>query len=667
MKVITMRSGLISKFMSLCILLIGSIGIFSACGGETTAHKVIVLGVDGMDYKMLKAWIDAGKMPNLEALSIEGSFAPLGTSIPPESPVAWSNFISGQNPGGHGIFDFLHREFKDGEVLPCFSMASPMEVTKSITLAGYEFPISVKDAFNKRQGRAFWEVLEDHDVPAVIFKIPCQSPPTETDQKTLSGMGTPDVRGDYGNYTIYTDDSKILFSVKIPEEKKISVSIIDNTIRDLIYGPDNALKAGLEKPKTSTPLTIYLDPEEPRIKLVTGDEDGTCEEIIMDEGEWSDFVQLDFEMFPLPSISGITRFYLKSVRPQFTLFVDSVNVNPYNPAIDITTPSGWAQELAERYGGFYTCGMPENPQTLREGALTYDEYKAHSLLIYNRRKSILLDMLDRHTSGLLFFYFSSVDLDSHMFWRCMDQKHPGHNKTEANEGFIEWLYKDLDQMIGEVRKKLSPEDTLIVMSDHGFAPYYRSIHLNTWLLENGYAALKEGADRENAEYLTAVDWTKTRAYNIGFASLYLNVKGREPQGIVDPADVEDLTNEICSKLMKLRDPENDKPVFLKMYKTREVYSGDHVSEAPEIIVGCKAEYRISDESTLGKFPENIIEDNMDPWSGCHLMAAEEVPGILLTNKKITLEDPKLYDLTATILKEYGIEKLPEMIGRPIFP
>ncbi|MHC4943400.1 MAG: alkaline phosphatase family protein [Planctomycetota bacterium] len=656
-----MVHGILNSFLAAVLLC-----LLTACGGDATSHRVIVLGIDGMDYRLLKSWIDAGKMPNFEALCREGGFAPLGTSIPPESPVAWSNFITGMNPGGHGIFDFVHREFKEGRIVPSFSMAGATEVTSTLSLFGYEFPLGGGEAFNKRKGTAFWEVLEEHDIPAIMFKIPCQSPPTETDQKTLSGMGTPDVIGNYGNYTVYTDDESFIDNEEIAEDKKFSVSIMNDTIRELIYGPVNALIAGENKPQTSTPLTIYLDPEEPVVKIVVGDEDAPTSEFVLKEGEWSDFVELDFELMAISGVSGITRFYLKSVRPSFTLFVDAINVNPAAPAIDLTTPSSWSTELADRYGHFYTVGMPENPKALREGALTYDEYREHSMLIYDKRKEMFLDMLERHTAGLLYYYFSSIDLDCHMFWRCMDRKHPGNNPAEGNEDFITWLYRDLDEMLGKVRRQLGPDDTLIIMSDHGFAPYYRSIHLNTWLLENGYIALKDGADRENSESLTAVDWSRTRAYNLGFCNIYLNVKGREPQGIVDPDDVEDLTDELCSKLMKLTDPENGDRVFARLYKTREVYSGAALSEAPEIIVGPRAPYRISDESTLGQFPEHVIEDNLDPWSGCHLMAAEEVPGILVTNRKIALEDPKLYDLTVAILAEFGIEKIPEMVGRPIF-
>lgn len=654
------------KSISKIILLLAICSLLSRCG-EDEAHKVIVIGVDGMDYKLLKAWIDEGVMPNLEALAREGDFSALGTSIPPESPVAWSNFITGRNPGGHGVFDFMHKDWEGGTFNPRDSVAGSDPVTRSLSMFGYEFPLAGGDSYNKRRGTAFWEVLEEHGVPATIFKIPANYPPSPTGQKTLSGMGTPDAQGGYGTYYVYSDEDGVIFSDRINVGKVKPVTIIDNKFTDFIYGPINPAIAGEEKPMTTSPLTVYIDPDQPVVKIVVGDEDSDPAEIILEQGQWSEFISMDFEIIPwLSSVSGCTRFYLKSVRPDFTLFVDPININPYEPIPDISTPSSWAGELAERNGYFYTKGMPEDTKALEEGVLTYDEYRQQTLMIYEKRKEMLLDMVNRHDSGLLFYYFCSIDLDSHMFWRCMDSKHPGHDEEEGNENFIKWLYTDLDKTLGEVRKQLDEDDTLIIMSDHGFAPYYRSFNLNTWLLENGYAALKEGEDRESSIFFQGVDWSKTKAYNLGFACLYLNIKGRDAQGIVDPADADDLVDELCSKLLKVTDPESGERVFLRIYKTRDTYSGEALDEAPEIIVGCRAEYRVSNESAQGMFPEGVIHDNMDPWSGCHLMAAEEVPGILLSNKKIRLEDPKLYDLTVTVLKEYGIEKLPEMIGRPIF-
>ncbi|MBI4880222.1 MAG: alkaline phosphatase family protein [Planctomycetes bacterium] len=653
--------------------------LLAACA-EQPRHRVVILGVDGMDHRLTQEMLAQGDLPNLQALAAAGGFSSLGTSIPPESPVAWSNFITGRNPGGHGVFDFIHPEWVKGEdgghtFVWADPIASAEEVGWELPLFGYCIPLTGGDPINKRRGTAFWDILEEHGVPATIYKIPANYPPTPTGQQTLSGMGTPDVQGGYGTFYLYTDDP-FAVSGEIVSGKLITVSIYENTVREYLYGPDNtlvALEPGEHAPATRVPFRVDLDPEQPLARIRVGEDDG--EQAVLKEGEWSDFLEVDFDIIPhVTGVTGLVRFHLQQVRPTFRLYVDPINISPFEPAMEISTPSDWVTELAERNGPFLTKGMPENTKALEEGVLTQDEVREHSLGIYEQDKRVLFDLLSRQDSGLLFHYFGSVDLNSHVFWRCMDEKHPGHaaDTSNANEQFIRWLYRDIDAVVGRVRAELGPDDTLIVMSDHGFAPFYRAFNLNTWLLEHGYAVLREqdargnAIDREAAKLLSAVDWSKTRAYNLGFAGIYLNVRGRDPLGIVEPAAVADLVDEICFRLMQETDPKNGEPIFLTMYKTREVYSGEAKERAPDIVAGFRREYRNSDESTQGMFPEWLIQDNMDAWSGCHLMAAEEVPGVLFVNRAIRRDAPQLYDLTATILSEYGIERPADMVGWPVW-
>ena len=644
--------------------------------------KVFVIAIDGMDYQKVREWMAEGRLPNLEALEKEGGFRSLGTSIPPESPVAWSNFFTGLNPGGHGVFDFMHPSWeKDEETGEQYlslvdSIADTEDVGFILPLFGYEFPLSGGDWINKQLGRPFWEILEDHDVPATLYKVPACFPPRPTDQKIVTGMGTPDLPGT-GEYTLYTND-RFAVSANIERGRLENVAIFDSRIDAFLYGPENIfVKTGEHesKPVARSPFRIYMDPEEPLIKIIVGDEDDdSAPVVILKEGEWSDFVPVTFEFVPfLVSATGITRFCLEEIRPPthpdgpfIKLFADPINVDPASPVYDISTPSGWVGELAEEHGLFETKGLPENYTALKEGAIDYKDFRSHSCAIHEKRKEMLFDLMENHESGFLFFYFCSIDLDSHMCWRCMDEKHPGHDPETMAEykHFIRSLYEDIDGVVGELRSRIGDEDTLIIMSDHGFSPYYKSFHLNSWLVENGYAALKEECDRESDTFFASVDWSRTRAYNLGFANIYLNVKGRDPLGIVDPGEADGLINEICSKLMAERD--GDKDIFLRMYRTREHYSGEALSRAPEIVVGFNRKYRNSDESSIGGYPDKVLEDNLGAWSGCHLMACELVPGILFSNKKILKKDPDLTDLTVTILNEYGIDRLPEMKGKSIW-
>jgi predicted AlkP superfamily phosphohydrolase/phosphomutase len=562
--------------------------------------------------------------------------------------------------------------------MPIDPIAGSLPGGTSLRLFGYEFPLWGGGSVNYRQGTAFWEILEDHDIPATIYKIPAHFPPTETGQQTMSGMGTPDIykQGGYGTYFLYTEDP---FALPGPAEKKgeiVTVTMYDDHFRDYIYGPENPIVAvddGEDRPILKVPLNVYIDPDKPLAYMTIGDDADSGETIILEVGKWSDFVEVEFSVSPvLPGVSGITRFLLQEVRPNFRLFMQPTNIDPRNPASDITTPSGWASELADKHGLFETKGMPEDTAALKDGVLTYDEFRAGSMLIYDKRKEMLFDFIEDLDAGVLFYYFCSIDLDCHMFWRLMDENHPSHDPdaSDFNKQFIRWLYQDIDAVVGEVRKKLRPGDTLMVMSDHGFAPFYRTFNLNTWLYDNGYLNFKEDVAREDLEKqnLMTVDWANTQAYSIGFASIYLNKEDaeRNPGGIVRPEEVDGLVDEICSKLMKERDPDTGAPIFLKMYKSRETYTGAELGRAPDIVAGFLSGYGTSDESAVGEFSGVIVQDNMSPWSGNHLMAAEEVPGIFFSNKKIMAEYPRLYDLTVTILNEFGIDKTPEMLGKSVY-
>jgi len=207
------------------------------------------------------------------------------------------------------------------------------------------------------------------------------------------------------------------------------------------------------------------------------------------------------------------------------------------------------------------------------------------------------------------------------------------------------------------------------MSDHGFAPWYREVHLNSWLYDNGYIALKDPSPeaREESDFFMNVDWRRTRAYALGINGLYINVRGREKHGTVAPGrERDELIEELVSKLKEVRDPASGKLAIKEVYKTEEVFSGEFTELSADLNVGYHRDFRGSNQSALGEFPMEWFADNTGKWSGDHCIAADLVPGILVSNRKIRYADPKLYDLTVSILAEFGIEKPSDMIGSPIF-
>jgi predicted AlkP superfamily phosphohydrolase/phosphomutase len=275
----------------------------------------------------------------------------------------------------------------------------------------------------------------------------------------------------------------------------------------------------------------------------------------------------------------------------------------------------------------------------------------------------------RFQKGVFFFYFSSLDLNSHMLWRLTDPENPAYDATLASQygTALQEFYQQMDQVLGAILPTLDKDTTLLVLSDHGFAPYRRSFNLNTWLLNNGYITLKNVANPDDNQPLANVDWSETRAYGLGLNGLYVNLRGREREGIVQPgAEADRLLREIREKLVAARDPKNNLPVITRVDLATDVYQGPYAHDGPDALVGYNRGYRAGWKTILGGFPADVLEDNTNPWSGDHCIDYTLVSGVLLSNRKIRLATPALTDLAPTILAEFGIPKAKGMIGRSVF-
>jgi len=377
-------------------------------------------------------------------------------------------------------------------------------------------------------------------------------------------------------------------------------------------------------------------------------------------------VHVEFEAVPfLHSMSGICRFYLKEVRPDFELYVTPVNIDPMDPALPISTPDDYAAELAKKVGDFYTQGMPEDTKAFSADALGVPDYLKQTKIVLRERLAMYDHVLEDFDSGLLFFYFCSLDQNSHMLWWLIDPAHPIYDEELARKygHVLEDIYVEMDNVLGKALEKVDENTTLIAMSDHGFAPFYRAFNLGTWLKDNGYITL---TDDSEGEFYSNVNWARTRAYPLGLNGLYINQRGREGMGIVSPSEKDRLLDEIAEKLLKVRDPKTDEQAIVRVYKTRDVYTDADEKLVPDAIIGYGRGYRASWETAIGSFPQELFTDNEERWSGDHCVAAEVVPGVLVTNKKVKVTNPRLRDMAPTMLAEFGIEKLPEMTGRPIF-
>jgi len=625
------------------ILIITGIIIGVIMNKNTDKKKLVILGIDAMDFNITQQLMNGGKLPNLSYLKKEGSFSALKTTNPSESVVAWASFMTGLNPGGHGVFDFVMRDPKT--YLPYLSL-------NEITSAGSKPKIQLR-----RKGDTFWNILSKNKVPSYIYFCPNTFPPESLFGRMLSGMGVTDILGLIGKFSFYT--TKALS----PEDKDsrgriIQVTVDKNIIQTQVYGPKVNLKGSINESRV--PLKIILKPEEEKISI-----EFQNNHFFLKKGVWSDWQRVSFKIGFLKKIHGIVRFYLKSIAPDFELYCSPINFNPQRPPFSISYPEDLSKKIANKLGLFYTQGMPHDTWALTENRIDEKAFLEHADIILEEKRKILEEGLKEFKRGVFFFYIDTLDPIQHMFWRYIDPKHPLYEPNSPYKDTIFKYYEKMDKILGEVLKNIDSDTTLIVLSDHGFASFRQAVHLNRWLLENGFLTLKEGRE-EGREFFEDIDWSKTKAYALGFGGIYLNRIGREKYGIVDDAEVEELKKEIQEKLRQWQDSVVGENIIKEVYLTEEIFNGSYMKDAPDLFVGFNSGYRASWQTALGGIPKTLIEDSKKKWSGDHLIDPNLVPGVIFVTKKVELEEPQIIDIAPAILGFFGIAK-PEVIqGEELF-
>ncbi len=392
---------------------------------------------------------------------------------------------------------------------------------------------------------------------------------------------------------------------------------------------------------------------------------------MLHEGEWSDWAKVEYEItmppfLPSDQANGICRFYLQEVRPSFRLYVTPINIDPSDPGGQVVSePAEFVTQISDKLGLFATSGFQEDHKALSNGVFQDAEYQQQAEHVLKERQELLAYALEQFAGGLLFFYFSSTDLQAHMFWWDSDDPHPVRSPSDAKkyQQVMVDLYQRMDGIIGDVVAEHGDDATIIVMSDHGFCNFRRQFNLNRWLRDNDYI---KPADCNNLLNPYSVEWLSTRAYGLGLNGLYVNLRGRERDGIVDPSEREALLTEISDKLLAVRDPLNGKPVIATVYRTDEVYSGPFTENAPDLIVGYHRGYRASWKTTLGDMNEETIRDNDSAWSADHCIAADQVPGVVFSNRPIASDDPSLVDMAPTLLKLFNVDPPATMTGQSMY-
>jgi predicted AlkP superfamily phosphohydrolase/phosphomutase len=613
------------------------------------SSKVLLIGIDGLDAKVMERLLDEGHLPNFARLKEIGTYRRLSTTNPAQSPVAWSTIATGSNPGYHGIFDFIRRDPKT--YLPALAILR----SKSSLLSMHD-----SSFVPVRHGKSFWDITAEAGIPSTVIRWPITFPPKRSGATVLAGLGVPDLRGHLGNYSYYTTDGRGLEGEG--SEKVQHITLRDGIARTSIVGPTVASIKGNKN--ADIPLHIDLNGHQGSVTLMVGDQ-----KVQLGEKRWSDWVRMKFNVGMMRHVSGMAKFYLVSTKPDLNLYMTAIQVDPREPAFPISQPPEFAAELAQRVGDYHTLGMPEDTKALSEGRLDEASFLKLCQEVHQERLKMLwseLERFEKEDRGLFAFVFDTTDRIQHMFWRFENLDHPANEPTKGTEydNVIETYYTLSDWVVGQLLDRTGEETTLIVFSDHGFSTFRRAVHLNSWLVEQGFMTLKPKAEESgDGELFQNVDWSETKAYALGFGSVFLNIRGREGQGVVNAgAEAEQVRGAIAKKLMELKDPKTGESIVRRVYKREELYHGPHLDDAPDLVVGFKPGYRFSWQTAIGGAPAGILEDNKKKWSGDHLVDPIYVPGILFMNQKTNVSNPRLMDLAPTVLAALGVEMPPEMEG-----
>ena len=679
-----------------------------ARSAAAAGQKVIVLGFDGVDARYTERWMNEGKLPNLAKLRAMGTFRPLRPTVPAQTPVSWSTFSTGIDPGRTGIFDFLRRDPKT--YLPLFAAFDETKepllmgdrnapiaaaiVFVVIVLIGLLFrgaaravvlvlaiianiatfaavkkyiPSTRPGVINRRQGIPFWEVAGSAGKKTRVVQIPVTFPAHDFhDGELLSGLGVPDMSGRVGKPFYFTSEldfhragSSNEFSIEV-------VQLEDNkgTIDAHIQGPPNKLFGN--PPYISIPMRITVADDR---NSITIEESG--QKITLRPGEWSGWTEFVFPFNPLIKLHGVSRFHLISSQPEVKLYLSPINFDPRHlpPGFKISTPTSWAPQLAKEFGLYKTIGWQIDTWAISEG------FASEQMFWDDMTWSVAQDrkMFDAFLGGdddLLVQQFEFPDRVGHVFWRLMDPQHPAYNAALVPQWGDALLhaYQLMDSIVGDAMRAADAKHAaLIVLSDHGFASFRKAVNYDTWLVMNGYLSLKSGVQvkKRNVEMLfdqgqfwENVDWSKSRAYAMGLGEVYINLRGREEHGIVEPgAEYEALKAELKKSLLTMTDPENGEHPVRRVFAREEIYREFDPNMIPDLFVTNNDGYRVSWQTSLGGIPKDLVEPNKQPWSGDHCSVDPDiVKGIFFYNRKLATDRaPYIADIYPTVLGLLGVK------------
>jgi predicted AlkP superfamily phosphohydrolase/phosphomutase len=606
----------------------------------------VILGFDGMDPNLADEMMGAGQLPDLKRLADQGDYRRLRTTCPALSPVAWSSFATGVDPSRHGIFDFLSRDPRDYR--PVLSSVSTTPPRRVLRLGKRAIPLSRGHVELRRRSRSWWQLLGEQGVFCSVLRVPITYPPEKLHGVMLSGMCVPDLRGTQGTFTAYSTRERPDW--RSGDGEWVELEGADGHYTATVVGPPAPFSG--DGGDLSLPLALEAQGQDGAAQLRVG-----RATLKLEAGEWSAWTPLEFGGTLGPRARGICQFLLLEASPDVTLYQSPIHIDPEAPAVPISYPPYYSNYLAKKLGPFSTLGLAEDTSALDEGVLDEASFLTQVHQFHDERERIFLDALHDTRDGVCAVVFDTTDRVQHMFFRTLQEEGPDHP--------VRKVYRRMDDLVGRVMEHLGSDDVLMVMSDHGFMRFDRGVNLNTWLLQNGYLHLREGCTSD--DWLAGIDWARTRAYSVGLAGIFLNLRGREGEGIVEPGEEADaLRAEIATRLSELRDPGNGGAAPVRrVVDCHEAFSGPYVDRAPDLLVGYASGYRVSWESAKGRATPSVLDDNTKHWSGDHCVDPDLVPGVLFSSRPLGPDDPSIIDIGPTVLRLFGVEAPAHMQGRAL--
>jgi predicted AlkP superfamily phosphohydrolase/phosphomutase len=651
--------------------MIGLTATQTACLRHATrpvTTQVVVLGFDGADPKLLSKWLAEGKLPNLALLAQAGTFRPLRTTNPPESPVAWASFATGLNPGGTGIFDFLTRDPKT--YLPELALVTREKPKFLFGLV----PAKPPKVINERSGVPFYKAVADAGYKTTVIRMPLEFPPTSLPGgKLWAGLGVPDVRGTWGTFFYFGSDLT-QWDVGDTEfgGKLVRLELHGNQAASSIEGPVDPTAKSFTR--VSVPVQFALSPEGNAVTIQLA---GRSETI--GERQWSDWFHVKFRITAMLSIRATCRFYALQASPDLRLYMSPLNLDPEAPPLPVSAPDSYLADLVKQYGEIKTLGWWHDTWALNEEKIDEGVFLEDLLRTDRQQAKITIDELRNDPPSLLVSVFTGTDSASHMFFRLMDPQHPRYDSELASKygDAILRVYQAMDQTVGEIERVMKPGGTLLIVSDHGFHTWRKGFNTNTWLVENGYMALKNPGAQEKTynldqlfgqgSFFPNVDWSRTKAYAVGLGQVYLNLRGREQSGTLERGPESDgLLKEIRQGLLQFRDPDTGEPVIQNVYLGADIFHGARMGRAPDLQLDFRDGYRTSWQTSLGAIPAGIVVANMKKWSGDHCASdPSDTPGIFLSNRRVSAPAPDILDIAPTVLALLSVGEPSPLDGRAL--